>query len=302
MVLITDSSGGVAPIFGRRTFEEGKESETKDLLPFVGLSTWALLSLLATWCSALPRMGGMQKLAHRQAARECLSALLCMVLEAVGGLAIPIDLQETWDIVWPRPSPHWKCELLSVGADGTVNFLDWVDRLKQRHPASPRQWWHEKHLRTLSGDSPSLTLLDLFVGVCSGKRFLPFFKQVLWALGQALQAEILKGARGQGEFEVELETFANVLQDGPALDRKLVSYVLAGQEMARQLNLRSFSCATDKASVGGLGAGVQGSLFVLGSSNICVVAPPQVPPPGEGPMCLNRPPTSPNPGPHERGR
>lgn len=69
--------------------------------------------------------------------------------------------------------------------------------------------------------------------------------------------------------------FAEVLDNGPLMDRKLVQYVLASNRVAEGLRLRSYSICTDKASVGGLGGGLQNTVIGLGRSNLAIFGIPQ---------------------------
>lgn len=59
------------------------------------------------------------------------------------------------------------------------------------------------------------------------------------------------------------------------MDRKLVEYVEASRSFSRQVRSRTYAVATDKASVGGLGSGLQTTVFVVGQTNTAILGIPQ---------------------------
>jgi hypothetical protein len=71
-----------------------EENPTPAMLPYISLSSWAMLSLLARWSSMTEKCGGMRGQRDRKACEEMLTALLAAVARTPGGLKIKIDMTE----------------------------------------------------------------------------------------------------------------------------------------------------------------------------------------------------------------
>lgn len=244
----------------------------------MSLSTSALLELLAKWSGDLPRCLGMVHKQHREAAFDLLKALLLCLCKDMGGLKVPIDIDASWKVIWPRPLGHWKMEVLVVGVDGMVDLASWVKAVTERHPTSRMTWWHTSALSQLLAETDSLFLWDIFRATCVKKRFRGLHEQLVWRLGQLMESlfsELASEKRKKQSVSFAHDSFADIFEQAHTMDRKLAEYVLAGRCIAQNLSLRAFSVATDKASVGGLGAGLQNSIFTLGASGIAVLAVPQ---------------------------
>lgn len=75
--------------------------------------------------------------------------------------------------------------------------------------------------------------------------------------------------RGDGQ-DYKIEQLVDCMESSHGMDRRLLEYVVAGRDYAQQLGLRSMSLCTEKASVNGLGAGLQNTSFTLGESEVAV--------------------------------
>ena len=127
---------------------------------------------------------------------------------------------------------------------------------------------------------------ELMLALHDDKTLRPFYLQLLWQLGQRLQALMAKSMRNiassgsrsaQQPLVVHARSMDETLQDATQLDIFLVAYVLGSREASAGRN--NVSMCTDKASVGGLGGGVQCTVFVLQQTNHAILAVPQVGPP-----------------------
>jgi hypothetical protein len=119
-------------------------------------------------------------------------------------------------------------------------------------------------------------LLSVFKATCTRSTH-NFFKQLLWSCGLHLQKQVKLLLKGQVKLPLmsaKALDMSDMLACPNKLDRHLVRYVDVSQALMQgQL---SISCATDKSSVCGLGAGLQNTVFVL-PNNMAVFSPPQVP-------------------------
>ena len=71
-----------------------EENPTPAMLPYVSLSSWAMLSLLARWSSMTEQSGGMRCQSDRKACEDMLAALLAAVARTPGGVKVQIDMTE----------------------------------------------------------------------------------------------------------------------------------------------------------------------------------------------------------------
>lgn len=248
-------------------------------LPFLGISGHALLALLTKWATAAPRWGGLQTPRHRLASGDLLLALLTDVRTLLPDGVLFIDLSATWRIVAPRPQTFDREVPLRIGSDGTVDFDKFIDEATTRYPCSKRCWWHSQALHDFARNLATYNLYDIFCASAMDKRMLSLHKQLVWGLDQLLEKrcrQLIPRKKASEGIPVRAPNMEGALGSGPALDRQLVQYVESSKRYANMLNLRSLSLCTDKASVGGLGSGVQCTVMVLGQSNVAVVAAPQV--------------------------
>lgn len=247
------------------------------MLPFVGISLHALLALLVRWCGAIPRNGGFSKAQHKTACDELLQALVTGVSGGGQGFSLPIDLEAQWNIPWPRPAAHGKTVLLEVDGSGNVKLREWLAQVFDQHPASQHMWWSRPKLSKFADRLDSCDLATLLKVAFADKAMLGFFKQLVWLLGQRLQDLALQSLDGQTtSLQVAYDKFEAALDCPIVMDRKLVEYVEASKAFCKQVRSRTYSVATDKASVGGLGSGLQTTVFVVGQTNTAILGIPQV--------------------------
>lgn len=279
----------LAPSPSNTERKEGSTDASNGLLPWVGVSSHGLLALLSRWAFAVPRLGGLGSPANRLACSELLLALMDLVKPESGSLSIDISISSEWRIKWPRPPDQGRLLALQIDADGHTNIQRFVDEAKAKFPAKAGQWWHERHLERFLQELHSYSIYDIFKSAAANKQFHILHKQLVWALGYHLEV-LFRGSVGKGGMTIREPDFEQVLDSAPLMDRKLVQYVLAGRRTAEALKLRSFSLCTDKASVGGLGGGLQNTIFVLGASNIALFGIPQVTGVAATHMCNGFPP------------
>ena len=250
-------------------------------LPCVAVSVHDFLEMTAKWGYELPRHMGMSKEAHRLAARFTLEALLHGLAADLGGFRIVVDLEKDWQPIWPRPRPHWKSETLVIDATGICELDGFIETVTKNHACRKGLWWHEASLARLVSDLESTKVWHLIASTAVSNTLQSLHCQLVWDLGCALQRHLLGLAKEKGKskslFRFAAEGFSDISLDAShTMDRKLVEYVEVGKAALQRLNLRSISLCTDKASVGGLGSGLQNTIFTLGSSGKAILAVPQV--------------------------
>lgn len=241
--------------------------------------------LLSKWSTATKRHGGFGEERHRAACLEFLTSVIGVVCQENGGIEVPIVLDDSWNVPWPRPQVKASGVVLTCTAEGFVDLGGFCADLAQRS-ASRSNWWHQSRLIACWGTATGTMSIVRFVTLTinSGKA-APFAKQLVWHLGWAFQAACLKAIAG-GEaqvagLQITGNSFLEVLTQAPLLDRMLVQYTESCRAKVRELKTHHFSCSTDKASVCGLGAGLQATLIGLGGTNLVVQAVPQA---GSGPL------------------
>ena len=243
------------------------------MLPVVTFSTWAVLEMLARWSSCHARHGGFKDSGHRQGAGDLLVGFLSNVCEQHNGLAVPIDLDTSWAVLWPRPQvPKLLC-VLQVDSKGVVLLAPFL--LEVRSQNCPEGHWSKssdfQRVCTELGSCPFVA--DLFQAVASVQKLSLLRLQLLWQLGARLQETISTClTKPQGVLKVKVVSMEDSMDSAPVMDFKLVRYVASTRAVSA--GQKNFSLATDKASVCGLGAGVQNLIFGL-PSNIAFVGVPQ---------------------------
>lgn len=255
--------------------KEGLADDAHGSLPWVGISSHGLIAILARWALSVPRCGGLTDSKARSASSELLSAILDIAKPDRGGqLRLSISIESDWRVRWPRPADGSRSVALSWDSAGQVDLIRFFDEARGRFPATRKQWWHPTVVECFLSDLRSFSLFDVFCAVLLDKRLHSLFQQLVWGIGQHLES-IFRGSIGRPGLKMQLSGFAEVLDSGPLMDRKLVQYVMASKRVAEGLRLRSYSICTDKASVGGLGGGLQNTVIGLGQSNIAVFGIPQ---------------------------
>lgn len=168
--------------------------------------------------------------------------------------------------------------MLSIGTDGRVDlqgFRQQVDNI----PSNRTNWWDERSWEKAFGNYGQAHIVEFMAraGLCKG--FEQFFKQVLWWMGAKVQAEcmgLIRGSTSNPICKVVTHSILEALTNAPLLDRMLVQYTESCKDKCRELDIRNYSCATDKASVGGLGSGLQATIIGLGATGYAIQAAPQV--------------------------
>lgn len=256
-----------------------KASDDDDILmlPFVSMSSWALLAMLGRWCSMCPRLGGFDKEAHRTSAGYLFSALVAAAAASKsGGTVFDIVLQDDWQVKCPRPhvdEPSVKlCVCPTTGMVDTAKFMAEVALCG----GGRRGWWRSKELTALCASMEHMPMASMLTKAGGCKRLQCFYLQLLWQVGARVQKLVLDGlASSKGSpWSVKKVAMADLMDEPNRMERRLVSYVLNGRLASSQH--QCFSCCTDKSSVNGLGSGVQSTIFVLPNSNEAIFAPPQV--------------------------
>lgn len=256
--------------------QEGLSDEGHGSLPWVGISSHGLIAILSRWALAAPRGGGLAEPKARAASSELLIAILGLAKPDRGGhVGLSISIETDWRVRWPRPPDCSRSVTLRWDAAGQVDLIGFFDEVRGRFPASRKQWWHQSVVESFLRDLRSFTLFDVFCAASTDKRVHHLFKQLVWGIGQLLEG-IFRGNAGRPGLKMQVAGFAEVLDSGPLMDRKLVQYVMASKRVSEGMGLRSYSICTDKASVGGLGGGLQNTVIGLGQSNIAIFGIPQV--------------------------
>jgi hypothetical protein len=249
------------------------------MLPYASCSTWALIALLGRWGFGSSRHGGLSNDKHRRACQEFLHKLIAIAtLDGSKELVIPIEVEDVWEIRWPRPQGCGVVVALVVSRDGTVDFRDFMMRLCAAVGGLGRGWWTSKELqRLLEQSSRSGDFQSLLVNSATTKALVPFHLQLLWHCGLRVQEVILDAwaSQANGLITVRETSMEECMESANIMDRRLVAYQECCRAAAR--NHSCFTCCTDKSSVCGLGSGLQTTIFVIGDTNLALFAAPQVP-------------------------
>lgn len=242
------------------------------MLPFVGISAWAILQLLARWAWREPRGGGMKDADHKRACEELLMSLLRLVARFRNGAPICIDLDPQWEIRWPRPVEAAIAVDLPLNVAGQVNFAAFLEKFMGSGGRSP--WAFGADFRSMcAGMGATVSLIDLFKASFRLKNGNAFWKQLLWQLGASLQGAIGAAMReAVPGLQVKVFDMADALYEPSALDLELVRYTMKTRSVSEPHHC--FSACTDKSAVGGLGSGLQNFVFGV-EGNVAFYGPPQ---------------------------
>jgi hypothetical protein len=184
---------------------------------------------------------------------------------------------QDWDNKWPRPMPcSSQAVLVKLNKDTSFGLAQLFTAVEQLLFSTPDQLAHKK----LSEFRKAIqrragTLVDLFAVLCCDSKLLPIYQQVLWQCGahlQKLSLVMLKGSVTAPRMTAKAIGMDDLLEMAHLLDRQLVRYVAASKDSARGYGNLSF--CTDKSTVGGLGSGLQNTIFVT-PGNVAIVSPPQ---------------------------
>lgn len=262
----------------------GGESRETSVLPYFGVSVWALLALLCRWAYCAEERGGMKKADHREACQQLLAVLFGILADAEQDWSITLDMApNAWVNRWPRPSVQRTPVAIVVQPGGQLNMSGWKEHpdlgsLDGRHPM--RKW-----LSMVLGGLQVQTLQELFKLVATTDPLRELYKQLLWACGWRLQVVLLRHFKKDGPASARFN-LADIGCDelvgaSHTLDRVLVRYSLACRSAS--LGHSSITVSTDKATVCGMS--LQQCIVTL-PNNVGIVAPPQVFG-GGGRICLD---------------
>lgn len=249
------------------------------MLPYTSCSCWALVALALRWAFASSRYGGLSKDSHRSASAAFLQSLLRCALPVEGqALTIQVELLLEWVPLWPAPPQQGAQLPLDISDDGTCKLEGFAQRAcMMPKPSGKPCWWKGPLAALVKGCGLRPQLLEVLRHASNDKNMQTFYGQLLWGIGSALQAVVVQASRGaapaHGLLEVALKSTAKSLDDNLTMDRQLVAYQNCCRQRAAPHS--NFSCCTDKASVCGLGSGLQSTIFVL-PTNEALVAAPQV--------------------------
>lgn len=246
------------------------------MLPYPSGSSWAIVALLLRWAVVSPRQGGLVNPRHKQSAEDMLCELLRIVYPTPGSsVSIQLELVSEWVPTWPRPVHKGRYLPLELTSSGEVVVDVFLQRLWAEAATLPKGCWRGPHLEKLGRRlGARASLLSLMTFCSLEDKLHPLFSQLLWYVGSSLQDELLRASRGcSSRVVVAMSKASDELGANTTMDRSLVAYMHCGRELCRDLEY--LTLATDKASVCGLGSGVQSTIFVLPTSNHAIVAAPQ---------------------------
>ena len=186
---------------------------------------------------------------------------------------ICINAQD-WCNHWPRPNCSEFTVEIKVESDGTMKLDEWWPVVEEQLHClglGPRS----RMLKDLKLSLNDKTQLLDVLKQASGAQSCTLFDQILWACGHQLQKLVkamLKGKASSPWLSAKKVDMSDLLACPNLLDRHLVRYIdVCKGLMHGQTNI---SCATDKASVCGLGSGLQNTVFAL-PDNRAIFSSPQ---------------------------
>ena len=252
------------------------------MLPYLSASAWGLLHLSVMWSTRTSRHGGLGDVRHRQGCSELAAALVNVVLV---NLSVPHQFYihsaqgvDAWKPRWPRPAENGMRLMMTISQEGAFDAEELLVAVAAVRSPPPRgAWWASpKMASVLRSCRRDPCLLNLLGALQAEPLLLPFYAQLLWHVGFMLQTNFMKAAVNPATvgFSLKYLSIADVLDQPHLLDRHISNYVQAGRLLAK--NETFFTACSDKASVGGLGAGLSSSLFVLPRTDVGIVGLPQV--------------------------
>lgn len=244
------------------------------VLPYFGLSVWALLALFVRWAFFSEARGGMKKVDHRLAPQQLLQVLFDIMCEGGQEWSIPLDMAPgIWQNDWPRPLVN-KCPVVvKVRPDGALDLIAWTtyagaDAFSPKHPL--RSW-----LSQIVGGLQRMTLVDFFKFAAMRDSMRQLYRQVLWFCGKRLQVSLTTALRKETTFSSSVFNLAEygcdeLISAAHTLHRMLVRYTIACRGAC--LGQTCIAVSTDKATVCGMS--LQQCLVAL-PNNAGIVCPPQ---------------------------
>ena len=248
----------------------------KRLLPYVSASIWALLVLLTLWTTTAKKSGGLQRQEWRSSAAAMLSAIVADVLVvSPSEISFPIFMQLDWKPEWPRPFA--VCDVILPIFHGRIQWTRFVEQVRAKAVILGAGWWSGDAFDQLDTDMRGKTALtDLLQATCATPCLLSLHAQLVWAIGWTWQQLVIglhtdktKVHQSLCCYEVKDEDLMGCATD---MDIHLGSYIYCSQVATS--GVLHFNCSTDKASMCGLGSGVQGTIFTV-PGNLAILSPPQ---------------------------
>ena len=191
---------------------------------------------------------------------------------------VPVKLTKDWSPQWPVA--HTPSDVMLQMHNGYVLWPAFVADVTSIAAAHGNGWWSADEFgefcAELKTDYPNmLHITDLLRASC---HIAPLHSQLVWHLGWIWQSMALRMLKDE---KLTLDTFSirfvrpdELMNTASDMDVQLVHYMEAS--LAASKNLLCFGMSTDKASICGLGGGVQCSQFSI-PGNVIIYAAPQAP-------------------------
>lgn len=154
-------------------------------LPFLGITTFALLFLLLRWAFSSTRQGGLRE----TPARERAMALVTSLIEAIAieSWTFDVDFDRQWRIAWPRPQLECARKFtLHVSEGGYADVPAWAAEYNQEIErggdiAGVKFGWFKAFKDSVTDDG-RISLADMVkaAGVATRKEHDGLFLQLLW--------------------------------------------------------------------------------------------------------------------------
>lgn len=236
---------------GGESARKGGTAFSERMLPSLGCSTVALLSLLRRWSFCSEDRGGLKEARSRDASRDILEGLLAEAVSGSDGVCLEVFDVEKWVCMWPRPSvgPDNLSVKLVLGG----GRIDMSQFLQLPGPASTSKHfllWRRAFVDAdmMFAAAPSLSLIDF--KRCAGvQRLASMSSQVKWLLARRLEQRIVMSEREREPAGLFQFRKSEIGVGGADLDEQLYAYVSMCRLEAQKHNF--VSIATDKASVCG---------------------------------------------------
>ena len=209
---------------------------------------------------------------------DLLLSLVNSLLSVTGPvLTVPVSLTNDWKPHWP--AAHTPADAVLQVYDGYVAWPAFVKDVIRLAPCHGPGWWAADAFgilcATLQKEYPNkkLHITDLMKATCT---IVPFHSQLVWFLGwqwQRMALSMLNDVKlSLDNFTITIVQHSELCEHATQMDFQLVNYMEACQAVAK--NNLCFGMSTDKASICGLGGGVQGTQFSI-PGNYIIYAPPQ---------------------------
>jgi hypothetical protein len=211
---------------------------------------------------------------------SCSDLLLSLVnsLLSVSGpvLTVPVSLTNDWKPSWP--ASHTPTDVVLHVHNGYVAWPAFVKDVIRLAPCHGPGWWARAAFdglcSTLQQEYPNkkLHITDLMKATC---KIVPFHSQLVWCLGwqwQRMALSMLNDVKlSSDNFTITVVQPGDLCSHATQMDFHLVNYMESCQAAAK--NHLCFGMSTDKATICGLGGGVQGTQFSIPGNFIMYAAP-----------------------------